>query len=353
MVFHDSKINFIEKFLVHFQSAFSAKQWLAFHSLLYSMFFDYKRLSLSALAGKSNISYQNLQYFASDSKWSIEDINNIRLGIIQNQRTTASTSKGVFAIDDTACPKPYAKNTEGAQFQHCSPARKKENCNVAVASCFVSSSKHFPVSFKSYIPEDQLAPGKFKSKLDLAQELIIDGLDKKISFSAIVFDSWYTSSSLIEFIDSRNLFLVAEVRTNRSIRIVHPQSKTWTYLQAKNFIPLIKQFYPHKLKTVHCAQKNGKPKNLLTYSFESKLKDCPTPVKIVFVFDKWSDKDDKDIHVLITNKLNLSTREIIFTYLLRSRHRGIIPRTKKTPSASISIKSAIRSRSKDTGLCHS
>ena len=317
MVFHDSKINFIEKFLSHFQSAFSAKQWPAFRSLIYSMLFDYKRLSLSALANKSHISYQNLQYFASDSKWSIEDINNIRLRLIQNQRTTGSTSKGILAIDDTACPKPYAKKTEGAQFQHCSPARKEENCNVAVASCFVSSSKHFPINFKSYIPEDQLHPDDFKSKLDLAKELIVDAMDKNISFSSVVFDSWYTSSNLIEFISSKNHTLVAEVKMNRSMRIIHPQTRTWQYLQAKHLIHLIKEFYSHKLKTVHYTQKNGKHKNLLTYSFESKLKDCSTPVKVVFVFNKWSDKDDKDIHVLITNKLNMSTRNIICTYLLR------------------------------------
>lgn len=116
MVFSDSKINFIENFLSHFQSTFSKKQWPSFRSLIYSMFFDYKRLSLAALANKSSINYQNLQYFASESKWSIEDINNIRLGLIQNQRTTRSTPNGVLAIDDTACPKPYSKNTEGAQF---------------------------------------------------------------------------------------------------------------------------------------------------------------------------------------------------------------------------------------------
>jgi len=317
MVFHDSKINFIEKFLSHFQSAFSKKQWLAFRSLIYSMLFDYKRLSLSALANKSEINYQNLQYFASDSKWSIENINNIRLHLIQNQRTTRSTSKGILAIDDTACPKPYAKKTEGAQFQHCSPARKEENCNVAVASCFVSPNKHFPINFKSYIPEDQQPIEKFKSKLDLAKELILDARDQNISFASVVFDSWYTSSDLIEFISGQNLSLVAEVKINRSIRIVHPQTKTWQYLQARHLIPLIKEFYPHKLKNVHCPQKNGKHKNLMTYSFETKLKDCSTPVKVVFVFDKWSDKDDKDVHVLITNKLNMSTRDIIFTYLLR------------------------------------
>ena len=47
---------------------------------------------------------------------------------------------------------------------------------------------------------------------------------------------------------------------NRAIRIVHPQTKTWQYLQAKHLIPIIKEFYPHKLKNIHCTQKNGKQK---------------------------------------------------------------------------------------------
>ena len=40
-------------------------------------------------------------------------------------------------------------------------------------------------------------------------------------------------------------------------------------------------------------------------------------MQIIFVFEKWSDSDDKDVHVLITNNLTMSTKTAIFTYLLR------------------------------------
>jgi len=296
---------------------FTKTQMSALRSIVYGMCLDYKRLNLSAIARKTNTNYQKLQYFFSDSNWNINTLNDVRLNILQNQPTTRATPNGVFAIDDTGCPKPYAKNTEGAQFQYCGTLGRDENCNVAVASCFVSNSKHFPIEFKSYIPEDQSAPNKFKSKLDLAKELIETAIAKSIPFSTIVFDAWYTSTDLIEFIASLNLFFVAETKINRSILITHPVTKQWVHLRANEIIPLIKKYYLHRLKHVEVLQQNGKIKHLLTFTMQSRLKDCSTPLQIFFIFDKWSDTDDKDTHVLITNNLTMSIKTAIFTYLLR------------------------------------
>ena len=310
-------IRFIERFLSHFRPAFTKSQMSVFREFIYAMFADYKRLSLATIANNAHINYQKLQYFFSESKWDTRELNDIRLRLIQNQRTTRATPKGVLAVDDTACPKPYALNTEGARVQYCGCLGREENANVAVASCFVSSEKHFPVDFKSYLPIGTTEPRNFKSKLDLAKELIADALNKDIPFSSVVVDSWYTSTELIEYVASKELTLVAEVKTNRSIFFTHPETKQWRYLRADLIIPLIKQFYPHKLKAVGIPRKDGKDKKVFTYSFNSKLKDCKTEVKVIFVFDKWSEADDRDIHVLITTDLMMSVKSAICTYLLR------------------------------------
>ncbi|MBU1906424.1 MAG: transposase, partial [Candidatus Omnitrophica bacterium] len=243
------RIRFIEKFLANFNSVFSTKhQRSIFREFIYAMFSDYKRMSLAAIANNTALNYQKLQYFFSESGWSIQGLNDIRIKILQNQRTTRADNKGILAVDDTACPKPHAQKTEGAQVQYCGCLGKQENANVAVASCFVSNSKHFPVDFKSYLPITTPNPKNFKSKLDLAKELINDAVNKKIPFSSVVVDAWYTSTDLIEFVASKNLTLVAEVKINRSIFFTHPQTKQWRYLTADKIIPLIKEFYPHKLK---------------------------------------------------------------------------------------------------------
>ena len=161
------RLRFIEKFLDNFKSVFSNKQMLVFREFIYAIFGEYKRLSLSAICNNTNVNYQRPQYFFSESNWDTKELNDIRVRILQNQRTTKANNKGVLVIDDTACPKPYAEKTEGAQFQYCGPLGREENCNVAVASCFVSNTKHFPVDFKSYLPITTPNPQNFKSKLDL------------------------------------------------------------------------------------------------------------------------------------------------------------------------------------------
>ncbi|MCF6155864.1 MAG: hypothetical protein E3K36_11565 [Candidatus Brocadia sp.] len=64
-----------------------------------------------------------------------------RLEIIQKQRTTAATKGGLFAIDDTGCPWPFAMKTEGAKWQYCGPLKREEVCNVGVDIAFVSQAK--------------------------------------------------------------------------------------------------------------------------------------------------------------------------------------------------------------------
>jgi hypothetical protein len=311
------RIRFIEKFLEHFNPAFSTRhQRSIFKAFIYAMFGDYKRMSLAAIAHNTELNYQKLQFFFSESKWSALELNDIRLKVLQCQKTTKGHKKGVLAIDDTACPKPHAEKTEGAGIQYCGCLGREENANVAVASCFVSSEKHFPVDFKSYLPITTPNPKNFKSKLDLAKELIDEAVDKKIPFSSVVVDAWYTSTDLIEFVSSKKIPLVAEVKINRSIFITHPETRQWRYMTGDTIIPLIKKFYAHKLKNVSVPKSDGTAKNVLTYSFESKLKDCAVPVKVIFVFDKWPSGDDKEARILITTDLLMSSQQALLTYLL-------------------------------------
>ena len=104
-----------------------------FTLVIYALFKDYKRNSLDAMAKATHTDYQKFQYFFSDSKWDIQAIKRTRLEIIQKQRTTAPTKEGLLAIDDTGCPKPFAKKTEGAKWQYCGPLKREEACNAALA----------------------------------------------------------------------------------------------------------------------------------------------------------------------------------------------------------------------------
>lgn len=310
-------ISFINKFVSKFEDLFSNKQLAAFRLFLYAFFFDYKRLCLAKVADNTNLDYQRLQYFFSESNWDEQALNNVRLKLLSRQKPTAATAKGILAIDDTACPKPHAKKTEGAARQHCGPLNKEEVCNVEVASCFVSRSKHFPVSFKSYMPKEQIGYESFKSKLELAMELIDDALDKGIVFSRVVVDSWYTSREFIEFVDSKGLDLIAEVKSNRCLYFYHPVERTHRWIQQDELATLISSLYKDKLKPVRFKDAKDKDRLIFTYSFKSKLKGCSVPVRVVVSFENWSDEDNRKVHILITNNRDLTARQIILGYLLR------------------------------------
>lgn len=318
-----TNIQLINKFLNRFQHIFSKKQFVIFSFFIYAMFKEYKRYSIQVIANKANLDYQRFQYFFSESNWSIEDINHTCLNLIESQRPTRSTKDGILVIDDTANPKPFAKKTQGVQWQYCSPLKREERCNVVVFSAFSSASKKFPVNFKFYKPANQFSLGKdninFKSKLDHAQDLILDALNHKIKFRSVVFDAWYgNSSDLLEFTHfDYNLPFLTELNCHRNLQFYHPAERKHVFLRADELVKLVKKFYVHKLKPVKFKDQNAELRLRWTYSFKSTLKDCSVPLKVVIMFGKWNEYDDKNAHVFVTNNTRISAYSLISTYLLR------------------------------------
>jgi hypothetical protein len=315
--FINPKIRFVDQFLAHFKPCFTKTQWPMFRQYIYAAFADYKRPSIEAFAEQVNIGYEKLQYFFSEADWNINELNAIRLKILSLQPTTRATPSGILAIDDTACPKPYAEKTEGAKVQYCAPLKGQANCNVAVASCFVSESKHFPVEFKSYLPIESVEAKDFKSKLDLAQDLVNSAIAQGLPISTVLVDNWYAASEFIEFVVSQNLNLISEVKSNRSILFTDPKTRQWRHYSATALAELIKTTFAHKIKNVNIPRKDGSTQSVPTYSFVSRIKDCSTKLKIIFVFDSWSEFDDQKAHVLISTDIVSSDKKIISTYLLR------------------------------------
>jgi len=287
---------------------------------IYALLKDYKRNSLESMAKAVNTDYQKFQYFFSDSIWNLSDIKKTRLALIQTQRTTASTKNGFLVLDDTGCPKPFAKNTQGAQWQYCGPLKREEVCNVGVGAAFVSASKHFPLDVVPYLPADCSLEGKqkteFKSKIQIAKELF-ENTRKAMDFSGVLFDSWYASTDFLEYIHNTDNFFYTEIKTNRNIFMHHPTKNTRAIVKANELVTLIHKHYAHKIKPVKYTTSDGSEVSYKTYSFEAKLKDCSVPVKLVVVLGSWNKDDTRRAHILITNKLNTSAREVVMNYLLR------------------------------------
>ncbi|MDZ4205873.1 MAG: IS701 family transposase [Patescibacteria group bacterium] len=306
----------------NFRPIFSPKQFLVFRLAIYTLFKDYKRNSLWSMAKTANCDYQRFQYFFSESTWSIDSINDQRIRLIQNQKTLSSTPDGALVIDDTSVPKPYARHTQGARYQYCGALKREEVCNVAVFSAFSSKSKAFPINFKFYRPESEFPTlGKhdpdFKSKLQFAEDLIEDAISKNISFKTVLFDSWYSSANFIQFIHDKKLHFITEVKSDRRLFIVHPITKKETWVRADELVKLIQSHLKTRLKFLHFKDAQGHDRSYLSYTLQAKVKDCSVPLKVLVLPSGYSTDDDKPFHVLITNDLTLSPKEILHSYCLR------------------------------------
>jgi SRSO17 transposase len=114
-----------------------------------------------------------------------------------------------------------------------------------VVSCYANVSKHVPLNLRFYKPEAEFICGKndpdFRSKLDFAKELIEEAITADIPFSHIVFDSWYASCDMIDFIDDLGKRFISEVKSDRRLLIEHPVSKNKVWLRADELVKLIKK----------------------------------------------------------------------------------------------------------------
>lgn len=312
----NATVSIINNFCDYFKDNFSNTQAKVFAMFTCAMLKDYKRVNLSSLSKELPINYQTLQYFLSDARWDYDSLNTARINLLRKQKTTGFSKNGVLAIDDTGSIKPYAKKTEGVSYQYCPPVKHEDYCNVAVFSCFVNAAKHIPLNLKFYKPEAEFICGKndpaFKSKLDFAMELIEESISSGIPFSHIVFDAWYGSCNMIDFIDQKGKKFICEVKSDRRLFVEHPVSKKKSWIRVDELVKLIKKHLIHKTRM---ANYNGKL--VPVYSLNAKVKDSDVQLKAFIILSKWSDDDDKSCHVLITNDLSLDHKKVTRLYCLR------------------------------------
>lgn len=311
-----ASVSIINKFCEYFKVSFSKKQFVAFKAILYALIREYKRVNISSLANSLQVDYEKLQYFLSDSKWNYEALNSKRIELLKNQRTTGFGQEGLLIIDDTGVLKPYAQDTEGVAYQHCPVLGSEALCNVAVASCYNVNNRYIPLEVKFYKTESEFIMGKndpdFKSKLELAKELVDDALQKEIPFRYCLFDSWYSASDVLNFIHEKNLYFITEVKSDRRMFFKNPLTKKGYFTNQDEMVTLIKKHLWHKVRVI---KHNGQ--DLAVYSFSSRLKSTDFPVKVFVVFGNFNSEDNRDIRIIVTNDLSLGHKEAVLTYLER------------------------------------
>jgi hypothetical protein len=149
------------------------------------------------LVGAQAPPVQQLQFFLSESNWNIEAVNERRLELIMADPNTRSHEMGVLVIDDTGDRKDGNKTDHVAR-QYLGSVGKVDNGIVAVTSLWADERVYYPLHVQPYTPACRLPKGKadpaFRTKPQIAVELVDKAISTGVEFRAVVADSAYGDS---------------------------------------------------------------------------------------------------------------------------------------------------------------
>jgi SRSO17 transposase len=149
--------------------------------------------------------HQRLQHFVTDSDWDDRAVRRIahRHALSAMDRRERVLT---WIVDDTGFLK-QGKHSVGVQRQYTGSAGKTTNCQVGVSLSIATATEHVPVDFELYLPESWTeSPARrkearipdnvvFKTKIELALDMLHRAVDDNVPFGVLLADSAYGDSS--------------------------------------------------------------------------------------------------------------------------------------------------------------
>jgi len=177
---------------------------------------------------------QSLQHFISNSNWDAR-------AVMNQVAADADAALGgyddtVLVIDESGIPKKGEKSV-GVSRQYCGQTGKVDNCQVGVYASLVRGDKATLIDARFFLPERWTSdvercrkagvPAeemRFRTKHEIALEMVQNALEVGVRFSYIAFDGFYGSNGeLLRVLDAAGLRFVADVHKDQLMYAEDPQ----------------------------------------------------------------------------------------------------------------------------------
>jgi hypothetical protein len=173
------------------------------------------------ITGAQHRQVQRLQWFLSESTWDHERVNQQRIALLQADPATAPHARGVLVIDDTGDRKDGTATAHVAR-QYLGSVGKTDNGIVAVTSLWADARCYWPLHAVPYTPASRLPKGKsdpgFRTKPQLAVELVAAARQAKIPFRAVVADCFYgDNTGFVEALGRAGVAFVLALKPRKGI----------------------------------------------------------------------------------------------------------------------------------------
>jgi len=182
-----------------------------------------KRKSLPEIAKVVSInSAQSLHHFLANSQWSVDKLKQRRL----NKLKKALKGNVITVVIDETGDRKKGKKTDYVARQYLGSVGKVDNGIVSVNAYGVYSNITFPLSIKVFKPKGTLkAEDKYKTKIELASEIITELIEEGFNIELVLADSFYgESSQFLKKLAEYNLAYVVAIRSNHGVWLPANQS---------------------------------------------------------------------------------------------------------------------------------
>jgi SRSO17 transposase len=173
------------------------------------------------ITGAQHREVQRLQWFLSESTWDHEAVNQQRIELLCTDAATAPHAQGVLVIDDTGDRKDGTRTAHVAR-QYLGSVGKTDNGIVAVTSLWADARCYWPLHAVPYTPASRLAKGNsdpgFRTKPQLAADLVAAAQKAKIPFRAVVADCFYgDNTGFVEALGAAKVAFVLALKPRKGI----------------------------------------------------------------------------------------------------------------------------------------
>jgi SRSO17 transposase len=237
---------------------------------------------------------------------------------------------GYLILDDVIIPKRYAKKLAYVYWDHDYINNKKIRCMRVVLLLWTNGYIKLPVGYaiwhkegSAFLAEHGL---KYRTKNDLAMDLVQKALSLNIPFEYLTFDAWYASKNNLKRLHFLNVNFVTVLKCTTNIRFVRDSKpekkrkrgrpKRYDTLQCQRLAGRFDSTRCHPYKQID-ARARGFLISLRSVSDELKLVLVRNYAKSRYLKEIVKGKRRHPHKYILTNMINLTVVEIVTRY--RSR----------------------------------
>lgn len=191
------------------------------------------------IVGAQHASAQKLQWFLSESSWDPALVNRRRLELLMEDSATAPSAQGALVIDETGDRK-WGDKTAHVGRQYLGSIGKVENGVVSVHSLWADERRYYPLEVEPYTPAHWFAGGKadaaFRTKPQIALELVQRAVQTQVPFRAVVADSFYgENAGFVQGLEQLELGYVLALKPSHAWW--HPQEEIGSVAEVARLAP--------------------------------------------------------------------------------------------------------------------